>query len=524
MEKRTLLAIALSLLILYVWSTLFPPPKSNKNIPQTIENKQVVENQDTVSKISPVTQKPPTVPPSSEQIKSLKNAYLTAEFSNIGGNLKKMTIEQDRVSLPVTSFLNVAEDQDTVFVLESISDQEIVYSGALKDHKVIKKYKIEDKHTIRAVIEIVPTAKMSTLDILIGVFMLDMSNLESKVVAQEKSLLEYSVAMPNNIARKHDAFHFNSKEKKQLMGPVDWIGFRDKYFALLIKPVFHVNSHNIDPIDESHLKINLTGAAEDGRFEFLIYAGPQNIQLLKKYGQGFENIVAFSNFSLIDVIAKSIYWLIIFFHKVIPSWGICIILISLVVYGATYPLTVRGMYSMKRMQAIQPEMNVLREKYKNNPQRLNKEVVELYKKYKVNPFGGCFLLILQMPVFIALYQVLWRSEFFNGQSFLWIKDLAAPDRLMIFSFNIPVLGNELNILPILMAIVMFFQQKISMQNMVTTDPNQMLQQKMMAIMMPVLIGFVFYKFASGVALYFTMFYLLSTLTQIKMSRQKVTVV
>jgi YidC/Oxa1 family membrane protein insertase len=126
-----------------------------------------------------------------------------------------------------------------------------------------------------------------------------------------------------------------------------------------------------------------------------------------------------------------------------------------------------------------------------------------------------------MPVFIGIYQVLWREVDFNGANFLWIKDLSMPDRLITFKANLPIIGNEINLLPLVMVVIMFYQQKFSSKSMVITDPMQASHQKMMGIMMPLLLGFVFYKFASGLALYFTMFYLLSTLTQWKMSKEAV---
>jgi len=144
----------------------------------------------------------------------------------------------------------------------------------------------------------------------------------------------------------------------------------------------------------------------------------------------------------------------------------------------------------------------------------------LYKEHKVNPLGGCLPMLLQMPVFIGLYQVLWRSVSFKGADFLWIKDLSQPDRLFIMPFKIPFLGNEFNLLPLIMMVVMFAQQKLSTKNIVITDPSQAAQQKMMTTIMPIFIGVIFYKFASGLTLYFTMFYMFSTFTQWKMSKVK----
>lgn len=127
-------------------------------------------------------------------------------------------------------------------------------------------------------------------------------------------------------------------------------------------------------------------------------------------------------------------------------------------------------------------------------------------------------MLLQMPVFIGLYQVLWRSVSLKGADFWWIKDLSQPDRLAILPFSLPFFGNEINLLPIIMVFVMAIQQKITSKSMVITDPAQATQQKMMTIMMPVVLGVVFYQFASGLTLYFTAFYALSTFTQWKMSK------
>ena len=129
-------------------------------------------------------------------------------------------------------------------------------------------------------------------------------------------------------------------------------------------------------------------------------------------------------------------------------------------------------------------------------------------------------MLLQMPVFIGLYQVLWRSVSFKGAKFLWIQDLSLPDRFWTLPVTLPLLGSEFNLLPILMVIIMFFQQKLSARNMVVSDPAQVTQQKMMAVIMPPFLGIIFYKFASGLTLYFTMFYLFSAVTQWKMSKVK----
>ncbi len=178
------------------------------------------------------------------------------------------------------------------------------------------------------------------------------------------------------------------------------------------------------------------------------------------------------------------------------------------------------MMSMRKMQQVQPKVKAIQERFKSDPKRLQTEMMDIYKKEKINPLGGCLPFLLQMPIFIALYQVLWRSAYFQGKNFLWIEDLAKPDRLFIMPFSLPFLGNEFNILPILMAMVMFAQQKISAKGLVIVDEQQAMQQKIMMYFLPIFIGFIFYKFASGLSLYFTVFYALSAFTQWKMIKTK----
>jgi YidC/Oxa1 family membrane protein insertase len=172
---------------------------------------------------------------------------------------------------------------------------------------------------------------------------------------------------------------------------------------------------------------------------------------------------------------------------------------------------------MKEMQVLQPQVEELRVLHKNNPQRLNKEIMELYKAHKVNPLGGCLPMVLQIPVFFALYQVLSRTVALKGADFLWIKDLSEPDKLFTLPNSLPVIGNEINILPILMAIGMFFQQKTSM---VSISQNQAEQQKIMMIVMPIMFGVLFYHMPSGLVLYWFINSSLTLAYQLRVSRKK----
>jgi len=184
-----------------------------------------------------------------------------------------------------------------------------------------------------------------------------------------------------------------------------------------------------------------------------------------------------------------------------------------------FPLSVKSMLSMKKMQALQPKIEELRAKHKENPQKLNTEIMELYKREKVNPFGGCLPMLLQIPVFFALYQLLMRLISLKGASFLWIKDLSLPDRLYVLSSPIPVIGDELNLLPLLMAAGMFVQQKFTTPSLDKTS-SAAEQQKIMGVLMPVIFGVLFYKMPSGLVLYWFVNNLLMLAFQWKISAKK----
>jgi YidC/Oxa1 family membrane protein insertase len=153
---------------------------------------------------------------------------------------------------------------------------------------------------------------------------------------------------------------------------------------------------------------------------------------------------------------------------------------------------------MREMSKVQPLMTELREKYKGDPQRLNREMMKLYKEHNINPLGGCVPMLLQMPLLIALFIVFRSTIQLRGASFIpgWINDLSMPDTLALLPFSLPLYGNQFNLLPILMAATMIFQSKMTMK-----DPKQ----KAMVYMMPVFMLLIFNQFPSGLNLYYTLF-------------------
>jgi YidC/Oxa1 family membrane protein insertase len=245
---------------------------------------------------------------------------------------------------------------------------------------------------------------------------------------------------------------------------------------------------------------------------FALYLGPQDLYILKALKGNLEKAI---NFGWFDIIAKPLLITLRFFNKHVSNYGVSIILLTILIKLLFWPLTHKSYQSMKEMRKLQPIMAKIREKYKGNKQEMNKQLMGLYKTYKINPMGGCLPMIIQIPVFFALFRVLPNSiELRHAPFILWIKDLSSPDRLFYFPFEIPFMAPPYGIpvLTLIMGASMFIQQKMTP---VTGDPAQ---AKMM-MLLPIVFTFMFINFPSGLVLYWLVNNVLSIAQQYKINRQ-----
>lgn len=268
-------------------------------------------------------------------------------------------------------------------------------------------------------------------------------------------------------------------------GEVSWLGVEDKYFLLAMIPTkeSYIDKWTIYSNDEetagttvaSLFDLN-SGARES--FKLTNYIGPKEFSRLKEKNIGLEEAIEFGFFSFF---AKPVLSALNYFYGYIGNYGFAIILLTVLIKIVFHPLTKYSFQSMKKMQSVQPQMKVLREKHKNDKQKMNMELMELYKRYKINPLGGCLPMLLQIPVFIALYEALSVAiELRHAPFALWIHDLSAADPYYIS--------------PLLMGASMFVQQRMTPS---TLDP---IQQKVM-LAMPIVFTFVFLSFPSGLVIY-----------------------
>lgn len=530
MEQKTFLAIVLSFLFLMTYNAfvIAPQQKSTALInSQAIENKESANTHE-VMRVDDSQAVEPN-PISNSETEEAKIGGFKIKFTKDQGVIKEIYNEALQYSPILTNILTTSRTAK----LKSYSvERDILllnYSDGNVD--IQKRIKPIDRNKVSIQIEYLNADDMSKLkNVHFEMFDINGHLVKSdRDALRDSMLLEYSIFADGKIIRKNNAYKFSTKEQKSEVKTIDWFGWRDRYHFTVIKPEFKTAAYKIHYYDEHLLGFEVVLDETNKMievpktFNFTLYMGPQDLELLRNLDGNINKIMAFSGNSILDAIEKFIYKSLLFINNFTKNWGISIILISILLYAATYPLTLKSMLSMRKMQDLQPKMAELREKYKNDPQKLNTEVVQLYRIHNINPLGGCLPMLLQMPIFISLYQVLWRTHNFEGAQFLWIKDLSMPDKLFLFDREFPFIGNEFNILPIFMMFIMFLQQKLSAKNMVITDPSQEMQQKMMTFVFPVFIAGIFYHFASGLTLYFTVFYLLSTLTQYKMSKKNVAI-
>ena len=291
---------------------------------------------------------------------------------------------------------------------------------------------------------------------------------------------------------------------KTLKGNITWAAFEGTYFMTGVIPEKN-EGITLKLSAEGEKTRTLLIGAEDVipakghlQYNYQAYFGPKKMSTLKGAGHDLERIV---NFGWFDKLARPALYLLNFLYSYVGNYGVAIILVTILIKLLFWPIAQKGLKSMKNMQKIQPKMAKLKEKYKDDKTRLNEEMMGLYKTYKVNPLGGCLPMVLQIPVFFALYKVLLQAiELRHAPFMLWITDLSAPDRLMI-GIDIPYLGG-IPVLTLLMGGSMFLQQKM------TPSPADATQAKIM-MFLPVIFTFMFLNFASGLVLYWLVNNLLS---------------
>jgi len=295
----------------------------------------------------------------------------------------------------------------------------------------------------------------------------------------------------------------NKTLEEKYRGQTNWAGTRNKYFLAAIIPTDNSVGGSLSGTYESDTpKFNVSVSQQvNSSNSFSLYLGPLEYKSVSSLGVDLEQTMSMG-FSLIRPISRGVLAALVAMHKFIPNYGVVLVIFSILVKVLVYPLTRKSYQSMRQMSTVQPKLKALKEKHAKDPQKLNKATMALYKEEGVNPMGGCLPMLIQMPLLFALFQVFRSTIELRGAPFmLWITDLSAPDTL------IEIGGFPINVLPLLMAVSMFIQQKM------TPTAAGAGQQKQMMYFMNIFFIFIFYRLPSGLNLYYTLFNVLTILQQ-----------
>jgi YidC/Oxa1 family membrane protein insertase len=321
-----------------------------------------------------------------------------------------------------------------------------------------------------------------------------------------------------------DASSLTETPQQDFTGSTAWVAARTKYFAVALIPEANTSqggflqgrrtaqpNHGVHESYSLALKMPYRGRPVEST-RITVFLGPLDFDVVKSYNRGLDRMMSLGAAWIIRPISEYVMLpLFSFLRWLIPNYGIVIILFSIIIKIALHPLTRTSMKSMKQMQALQPLMAEIREKHKDDSQKMNQQIMNLYKEYGVNPASGCLPLLLQMPILFALYAVFSSAiQLRQANFFGWIHDLSIPDVIVTLPFTIPLFGiSQLSGLALAMGVTMFVQQK-----MTVTDPRQ----KAMVWMMPVMMTLLFNNFPSGLNLYYFVFNLLSIGQQMWMNK------
>lgn len=291
-------------------------------------------------------------------------------------------------------------------------------------------------------------------------------------------------------------------------GTVQWAALQTKYFTTVMVPETPIGGEavlkGIKDANSMTASIKLPANERRGTVDQMLglYVGPLDYKRLKVLGRGLEKNVdiGFNHVAIFKPVSVAILWSMLTLYKVIPNYGIVIIIISVLTKVLFYRLTHKSFKSMRDMQALQPKLQALKEKYKDDRQKLSQETMKLYKEGGVNPLGGCLPMLLQMPVFIALFSVLRSTIEVRQAPFVgWMNDLSQQDVLFTLPFSLPLIGAHVSVLPVLMGASMLFQSKIG--GSVAGPSSTTTQPKAFVYMLPIVFTLLFYRMPSGLVLY-----------------------
>lgn len=539
-QKRLILAVVLSVLVLVGYQAFFVKPPDPNAIPQSVqpqgEVRQEKEQKDTAPVVAEPGPKgeitPETVPPQRKDFRTiiistplyqvavsesgatvtsfeLKNYYQTNEKDSplkqlIPKDLKEGLFSFSLEGKSIAGLPNAIYTANTPDAGIDVSQGEKSIEFVFQSQEGIKIKKIftfkADSYLIDCDIVFQNGSEVVFNDAISvsipGVYNKEVEDRSKFAFEGPFALIgnEYTEIKPDDI-----------KDKPTITGKINWAGFSERYFFSALIPKSGDSGHPLDAklfltygnervVNHYIQKMEPLEKGREGKYSFELYLGPKSHKILSRYDSSLKEAV---NFGFFNVLAKPLLIGMNYLHDLIPNYGVAIILLTIIIKLVFWPLGTKSYKSMNEMKKIQPLMMEIREKYSNDKQKMNQEIMGLYKTYKVNPASGCLPILVQMPIFFALYRMLYQAIELRHAPFLgWITDLAAPERLFHFNFSIPLMDAPYGIpvLTLLMGASFLLQQKMTP---VAGDP----MQARMMMLMPVIMTVLFINFPAGLVLY-----------------------
>ncbi|MCM8776024.1 MAG: membrane protein insertase YidC [Candidatus Omnitrophica bacterium] len=534
--KNYWIAMILLILILMVYPYYLQwiSPKHGPDAPSPLEETSptdtLSQSEQTLSPAEgPFLEPSLSVPPAAIRY---ENLYYEVVFSTRGASIIRLFYKGEPKREHVTEmlFYDGEPSQPGLFGVQFLHEQTDLSKAIFKLNRSDKKraqfefiYEIPGECRLSKEYTLISNKPV----IVLKIFLENLSSREKHFPIKLDYGLYYKLThglMPQNFEAvvAHDTIQTANLDKISKKGfsvsrSIRWAGVIEKYFAILVKPDWNAVQADAtadDEIIQAQLTMEPISLKPGERKEhiFFIYAGTQRYETLKSFEMGFEDLLTRGFFGVFKI------WLLIslkFFNRYTHNYGWAILVLTLILKGIFLPITHQGSKSMKKLQALSPKLKAIQEKYKNDPQKMQREVMEIYKRNRVNPMAGCLPMLVQFPVFIAMFRLLPEAIELKGEPFIWwIRDLSQPDKLVVFPFVVPLLGwNSLNPLPILMTATQFVYQQLMPQTGSTPE-----QAKLMNLFLPIFFGFICYNMPSGLVLYWLMQNLFSIIHQVFINR------
>lgn len=532
--KNAFLAIFLSMAVLFGYQFMFPPQQPPAPLPE--QTTSIAEQPPVASILSvapvPVASVLPQQLAAAEPVRPARDIGITtnlyaAVFSENGGTLKSFRLNDYRESMAPDSALKelirggygrelplffswgadpativdvplfTAEQNQVVTGKDGQADLTMIgqMAGGLTVTRTITFN--DDDYLLELVVNVANTSATA----LQGAPYLTITGQPFSADDSNSMIFSGPAVLVDDSLEEIKAKDLKDDGPRTMQGDVAWMAYEDTYFMVAVAPEKEAAARHtvrISSPDGERVENVLSGAAEviapggSRQFRYTAYIGPKKMAGLKAAGHDFDRAI---NFGWFGLVAKPVLMLLNLVEKYSHNYGVAIILVTILIKLLFWPITQKGMKSMKNMQNLQPKLTKLREKYGEDKERMAKEQMLLYQTHKINPLGGCLPMVIQIPVFFALYRVLMQAiELRHAPFMLWITDLSAPERISL-GFEIPYVGG-LPLLTLLMGGTMFLQQKM------TPTPAANPEMAKMMMFMPVIFTFLFINFASGLVLYF----------------------